>query len=594
MKKTIAILLSLVMAISVLTACAQTAAPAATEAPVAEATAAPTEEVAQPMTSGEGGGFPVSPLYFYTNMYCLHEGIENVWYTPFGYYFFTGATGKADITACIASEPETIDPGLISSVDGSTYTNHQFENLMKYATTGEQYQDDPSMLNTKIVNGIAESYTSVANADGTVTYTFTLRDANWSDGQPVTANDFVYSWRRLVDPTTASDYGYILDGIVVNATEVNGGSMTPDQLGVAAVDDKTFQVTLVAECPYFLELCAFASLMPLREDVVSASATWTDPATIVVNGPYKVTEWVHDSYIKLAKNPEYYDAANVTGPETITYYLSDSETAILSAYQSGEYDFIENFPTDMVKSLQESGDCYINDYVGTYFLYISAKNIPDWRVRAAITLVIDRQNIVDNVTQANQVPATGLTAAGIKDSAGNNFANTVSADMPTMWAWLQANLGDALGLDLNNYDDRCELAEYLMEQAAADGYDTAKTIYYNFNTSETHQAIAEAVQSDVKSVLGLNLELANQDWNVYTDGLAADTFGLARLGWIADYNDPVTYLELFVNGNSYNYGEWVNDEYTSLIDQAKKLPGGAERDALLYQAEPILFSGTMK
>lgn len=166
--------------------------------------------------------------------------------------------------------------------------------------------------------------------------------------------------------------------------------------------------------------------------------------------------------------------------------------------------------------------------------------------------------------------------------------------MPTMWAWLQANLGDALGLDLNNYDDRCELAEFLVEQAQADGYDIDATIYYNFNTSETHQAIAEAVQSDVKSVLGLNLELANQDWNVYTDGLAADTFGLARLGWIADYNDPVTYLELFVNGNSYNYGEWVNDEYTGLIEQAKKLPGGAERDALLYQAEPILFAGTMK
>lgn len=423
MKKTIAILLSLVMALSLLSACAQPAAPAATEAPAA-ATAAPTEEVVVPMTSKEGGGFPVSPLYFYTNMYCLHEGVENVWYTPFGYYFFTGATGKTDITACIASEPETIDPGLISSVDGATYTNHQFETLMKYATTGEQYQDDPSVLNTKIVNGMAESYTSVTNDDGTVTYTFTLRDAKWSDGKPVTASDFVYGWRRLVDPATASDYGYILDGIVVNATEVNGGSLTPDQLGVAALDDKTFQVTLIAESPYFLELCAFASLMPLREDVVSASATWTDPATIVVNGPYKMTEWVHDSYIKFEKNAEYYDAANVTGPASITFYLSDSETAILSAYQAGEYDFIENFPTDMVESLKASGDCYINDYVGTYFLYLSAKNLPDWRIRAAITLVIDRDNIVTNVTQAGQVPATGLTAAGIKDSAGNNFANT--------------------------------------------------------------------------------------------------------------------------------------------------------------------------
>ncbi len=596
MKKTIAILLSLLMALSILSACAktETAVAEATEAPAAEATAAPTEEVVQPMTSGEGGGFPVSPVYFYTNMYCLHDGVENVWYTPFGYYFFTGATGKADVTACIASEPETIDPGQISSVDGSTYTQHQFENLMKYATTGTQYQDDPSVLNTEIVNGMAESYTSMTNDDGTVTYTFTLRDANWSDGQPVTANDFVYAWRRLVDPATASDYGYILDGIVVNATEVNGGEMTSDQLGVVAVDDKTFQVNLVAECPYFLELCAFASLMPLREDVVSTGADWTDPATIVVNGPYIISEWVHDSYIKLVKNPEYYDAANVTGPDSITYYLSDSETAILSAYQAGEYDFIENFPADMIESLKASGDCFINDYVGTYFLYLSTKNIPDWRVRAAIALVIDRENIVENVTQGGQAPATNLVAAGITDSEGNNFAGSSSETLPVMWQWLQANLGDALGLDLNSYDDRCELAEYLVQQAADDGYDTAATIYYYFNTSATHQAIAEAVQSDVESVLGLKLELSNQDWNVYTSGLAEDTFGLARLGWIADYNDAVTYLEMFVNGNPYNYGEWVNDDYTALIEQAKTLPGGAERDALLYEAEPILFSGTMK
>lgn len=594
MKKTIAILLSLVMAISLLSACAKTVAPEATQAPVVEATAAPVEEVVLPMTSGEGGGFPVSPMYYYTNMYCLHDGIEDVWYTPFGYYFFTGASGKTDITACIASEPETLDPGLIASVDGATYTNHQFETLMKYTTTGEQYQDDPSMLDTKIVNGIAESYTATTNDDGTVTYVFTLRDANWSDGKPVTAYDFEYSWRRLVDPDTASDYGYLLDGIVVNAAEVNGGELAPDQLGVAAIDEKTFQVTLVTECPYFLEICAFASLMPLREDIVSKGATWTDPANIVVNGPYKMVEWVHDSFIKFAKNDMYYDAANVTGPDTITFYLSDSETAILSAYQAGEYDFIENFPADMIKTLQASGDCYINDYVGTYFLYLSAKNIPDWRIRAAITLVIDRENIVENVTQGGQSPATGITAAGIKDSTGENFAHTVSADMPVMFQWLQANLGDALGLDLNNYDDRCELAEYLVEQAADDGYDTSATIYYYFNTSATHQAIAEAVQSDVKSVLGLSFELANQDWNVYTTGLAENTFGLARLGWIADYNDATTYLELFVSGNPYNYSGWVSDEYSAIIAQAKAMTGGAARDALLYQAEPVLFSGTLK
>ncbi len=594
MKKTFALLLSILLVLSFTVACTVTEQPSdTTPPPVVETTPPPSEEIPLPMTSGEGGGFPVSPLYFYTNMYCLQDGIENVWYTPFGYFFFMGATGKADITACIASEPETIDPSLVSSVDGSTYTQHQFENLMKYTTTGEQFQDDPSMLNTETVYGMAESHTAVTNADGTVTYTFKLRDANWSDGEPVTANDFVYSWRRLVDPASAADYGYLLDGIVVNAAEIQAQTAAPEDLAVVALDEKTLEITLVTETPYFLELCAFSSLMPLREDVVATGATWTDPATMVVNGPYMITEWVHDSFIKMAKNLAYYDAANVAGPETITFYLSDSETAILSAYQAGEYDFVENFPADMIESLRASGDCYINDYVGTYYLYLSAKNISDWRIRAAITLVIDRENIVTNVTQGGQSPATGLVAAGISDSEGTNFANKSSESLPVMWQWLQTNLGDALELDLSSYDDRCELAEYLIEQAADDGYDTTATIYYYFNTSATHQALAEAVQSDVKTVLGLNLELANQDWNVYTTGLAENTFGLARLGWIADYNDAITYLDLFSNGNSYNYGEWVSDEYTDLLTLAKALPGGPERDALLYAAEPVLFAGTM-
>ena len=291
-----------------------------------------------------------------------------------------GSTAQDDtplvINACIASEPETIDPGLISSVDGSTYTQHQFENLMKYQMVNALAGEDANMHNTEVVPGQAASYTV---SDDLCVYTFTLRDdIYWSDGQPVTANDFVYSWRRLVDPATASDYGYFLDGIVKNAAAIQAEEMAKEELGVKAVDDKTFEVTLEAPCAYFLEMCAFASLVPLREDVVEGNENWTDPSTIVVNGPYKITEWVHDSYIRMEPNEKYYDAANL-GPDAIVWWLSDSETAILSAYQSGEYNFIESFPTDMIESLQQSGDCYINPYVGTYYLYLNCSKIPDWR-----------------------------------------------------------------------------------------------------------------------------------------------------------------------------------------------------------------------
>lgn len=584
MKKYLAFLLCLVMVCSALAACGGTDTPVVEPSETEDPGTEPT--VYDP--AALGGGFAVNPLYFYTNMYCLKDGIENVLYTPFGYYFMMYVTGVEDMTACIASEPETIDPSLISSVDGSTYTQHQFEALMKYVSTGEPFGDDQSVLNTAVDFGMAES--CVVSEDGLV-YTFTLRDANWSDGVAVTAGDFVYAWQRIVNPETAADYGYILDGIVMNAAAIQAGDMTPDQLGIVALDDKTLEITLEAPCPYFMELCAFASLMPLRQDVVEEfGAEWTNPENIVTNGPMIISEWVHDSYIKMVPNPEYYNSEAIV-VNSVTYYLSDSETAILSAYQSDEYQFIENFPSDMIESLKASGDCYILDYVGTYYLYINVDNVPDWRVRAAICLVTDRENIVENVTQGGQVPATGLVAAGITDSEGNNFAAVSASDIAPMWAWLQENYGDAMGLDLNEYEDRCELAVALVDAAVADGYDKASTIYYCYNTSDTHQAIAEAVQSDVSELLGLSFELTNQDWNVYTNGLAEGNFGLARLGWIADYNDPITYLELFAAGNSYNYSEWVSEGYTNLITEAKTLPGGLERDALLYAAELVLFSG---
>ncbi len=487
------------------------------------------------------------------------------------------------VNACIASEPETIDPSLISSVDGSTYTQHQFENLMKYQMTGEKAAEDPNMLATEVALGQAASYS--VSEDLTV-YTFKLRDdIFWSDGQPVVADNWVYSWQRLVDPATASDYGYFLDGIVLNAAEIQAGEKDKSELGIKAVDDKTLEITLVAPCAYFVEMCAFASLVPLRQDVVEAGETWTDPSTIVVNGPYKVTEWVHDSYIKMEKNDKYYDVANL-GPDSIVWWLSDSETAILSAYQSGDYQFIESFPTDMIATLQDSGDCFINPYVGTYYLYLNCTKIPDWRVRAAMAICVDREYIVANVTQGGQAPATGFVASGILDSKGNDFAFGVS-DLGALYNTLQKMYPEA---DLSTYAGRCELAKQLYQAAVDDGsWDPATVLEYNFNTSEAHKAIAEACGQDWSTVLGMNINLANQEWATYTNGLGEHKFGVARLGWIADYNDPITYLELLVTGNSYNYGVYSDPKFDEKIVTAKGMLAGEDRDTLLYEAEETLF-----
>ena len=487
------------------------------------------------------------------------------------------------LNLCIASEPETIDPNLGSSVDSAMYANHQFENLMKYVKSDEHPADDPTVYNVDVDLGQAASYE--VSEDQTV-YTFKLRDdIFWSDGEPVVAENFVYSWQRLVNPETAADYGYFLDNIVLNAAAIQAGEKDPSELGIVALDEKTLQVTLESPCAYFLSMCAFPTLMPLRQDVVEGSDNWTDPANIVVNGAYKVTEWVHDSYIKMEKNDKYYDAANL-GPDALIWNLSDSETAILSSYQAGEYQFIDTIPSDMIASLKESGDLFVNPYVGTYYLYLNCSKITDWRVRAALVLSIDRENIVENVTQGGQVPATGLVASGILDSKLQDFAYG-SSELGAIYAWLAEQYPDA---DLETYTGRCELAQELYQAAVDEGaWDPDTTIVYNFNTSETHKAIAEACGQDWKTVLGVNITLENQEWATYTNGLGEHTFGVARLGWIADYNDAMTYLELMVTGSSYNYGLYSNEEFDKAIVEAKSLLPGEERDKVMYTAEEKLF-----
>ena len=487
------------------------------------------------------------------------------------------------VTACIASEPETIDPGLISSVDGSTYVNHMFENLMKYVPTDEKADESGNVMLAKVDKGQAESYE--VSEDG-LTYTFKIRsDAKWSDGEPVKAEDWVYAWQRLVDPKTASEYGYFLDGIVVNAAEIQAEEKKPEELGIKAVDDSTLEVKLCQDTPYFIEMCAFASLMPLRKDVVESGDDWTSPEKMVCNGAYKLSEWTHDSVIKMVPNDQYYDAAKL-GPSEIDWYLSADETAILSAYQSGEWAFVESIPSDMIGTLKDSKECFTDAQTGTYYLYINCDIIKDWRVRAAMTLSVDRENIVENVAQGGQTPATGFVASGIFDSTGQDFAFG-SSDLGAMYAWLASKYPDA---DLDSYEGRADLAKKLYQEAVDEGaWDTNTTIVYNFNTDDAHKAIAEACGQDWKNVLGLNITLENQEWNTYTNGLSEHKFGVARLGWIADYNDPITYLELMVTGNSYNYGLYSNKDFDEAIKKAKATDAGADRDKALYQAEELLF-----
>ena len=265
-----------------------------------------------------------------------------------------GTTDEGDqpfvVTAVLASEPETIDPTMIASVDGNTYVNHLFEPLMHYATTGTTAKDDDKMNSTKLTFGQAKSMDVSKDDEGNTVYTFTLRDdIFWSDGEPVKAQDFEYSWKRVMDPNMAADYGYLLPDLgIVGGEEAYYEGGDASLIKANAVDDKTFVVVMKTELPFFDQLAAFGNLVPLRQDIIEKYGdAWTEPGNMVSNGPYVLSEWVHDSYILVSKNEKYYDTS-VVGPDQIKFYLTDDENAILASYQSGEFDFIETMPSDMI------------------------------------------------------------------------------------------------------------------------------------------------------------------------------------------------------------------------------------------------------
>ena len=485
-----------------------------------------------------------------------------------------------NLSLCIASEPQTIDPTLNSSVDGAIMVQHMFEGLMKWGDTGTNVAGNVNAA--ELVNGQAESYEKTDNGDGTVTYTFKLRsDIKWSDGKDVTAGDFEYAWKRLVDPKTASDYENMA-GMIAGYQDIHDGNAEADTLAVKAVDDKTLEVTLSYDCPYFLEVTAFPALLPIREDMIAAAGDeWTfDPATYIGNGAYKMVEWKHNSQIVMEKNPEYYDYDKL-GPDTITFKLMDDQNAMLAAYNSGELQFINDMPVDEIPTLLADGKMEIVDYIGTYYVCYQTQKAPfdDWRVRKAFTLAIDSKYIVEKVTQTGQVPATGFVPAGVYDvegATGDDF-RTVGGD------YWNAPVDDA------TYQANLKEANRLLDEAGYEDRSTFPVVTYLYNTSDNHKAVGEALQSQWKNGLGVEVKLENQDWSVFLQTRKDGDYQIARNGWIADYNDPMSFLDMWLTGGGNNDAQYVNANYDAAIKKAMSTSDPAERMAAMHEAEDIII-----
>ncbi len=465
--------------------------------------------------------------------------------------------GVLDIN--IASEPDSIDPALNTSVDGAIMISHLFESLIRW--------DDDGEGNAVLKPGIAESWEV---SDDGLTWTFKLRDAKWSDGKDITADDFVYSWNRLVDPATGADYEYMLDMVK---------GYDEKKLDISAPDSKTFVVNLSVKCPYFEEICAFPAVMPVRKDIIEANKTWTNsPDTLVSNGAYKLEKWEHNSTLSMVKNPEYYDQDSVKA-EKLAFHLQDDQNAIYASYRSGDLDFINSVPQEEIQKLLDTKELKIRPYVGTYFVCFNTEKEPfnDPKVRKAFSLAIDRNFIVNQVTGQGQEPATAYVPSGVYDAKGAE-----GDDFRTVG-------GDYYSINDEDYEKNIEEAKKLMEEAGYKDGEGFPQIDYLYNTDENHKAIAEALQNMWQENLGVQVSLQNQDWNVFLKERKEGNYNIARHGWIADYNDPMSFIDMWLTGGGNNDAQYKNEEFDKYVKAAKATSDPDERMENMHKAEDILI-----
>ena len=583
MKKILALVLALAMVFA-LAACGSSQAPAATAAPAAESSSeAPAEAPAE---------------------------------TPV-------EAGPSSIAVCLSSEPDTLDPALNSAVDGATMLVHLFSGLAKWA-------EDANGALVIVPDAAEELVEGVENEDGTVTYTYTLRDGlKWSDGQPVTAADFAFAWQRAASVELAADYGYMFE--VVDGYDDIWADEPPEgaQLNVKAIDDKTLEVTLANAVAYWNELLAFPTYFPVREDVVADEGWATDPATYVSNGAYTMTGWDHNSLITLEKNPDFVDADEIL-MDKIECYLSDDANNQLTNFKNGTWQMIDDVPTNEIPALKVDypDEFTVVGQIGTYYVCwnVNEDILPassgltgveaeaaKAEIRNAISLLFDRNYIVEEIGQAGQVPASSFVAMGMTNPDGSQFYETAGHNDGFVGYYdvsedaFEDNFNKALEVLKKYYD-------YDETTGQISGF---PTMTYLYNTNEGHKAIGEYLQSALAGV-GITMNMENQEWNTFLNTRKQGDYSIARNGWLADYNDPICFLDMWTtaSGNNdvqfgkgehkdlamYNLdltdlgydvkvenGTWA-DTYDVLIKTIKSCGDNEVRYELMHRAEDLLMS----
>ncbi|MBQ8845814.1 MAG: peptide ABC transporter substrate-binding protein [Lachnospiraceae bacterium] len=522
---------------------------------------------------------------------------------------FAGCGGSkseaGSMTLNVGAYPDTVDPALNSAVDGATYIVHTFAGLVGF----EQDASGKLVLTPECAT---ELPAPVKMDDGKTSYTFKLRDdLKWSDGTALTANDFVYAWNRAADPATAADYGYMFE-VIDGYTELMEGT---GKLNVtASADGKELTVVLPVDVPYFHELCAFPAYMPVRKDIIEANGdAWaTKPETFIGNGAYKVTEFSQTQMV-LEKNEHFYNADKVVTDKLIFAFNSD-DASLLTNFQNGSYLFIDSVPNDEIKSLQ-SGEYkdqfYVTGQLGTYYVSFNVNDsaldgfteVEKAKIRQALGLMIDRNYICEEIGQAGQVPAAGFVAMGLTEPDGKEF---IEKNGPNRDGAGYYSVADA------DYQANCDAAIALLKEVAdsskkftVDGNSVVgfPTLTYITNDGSGHEAIAAYLQQ-VWGNYGFTIKVEVQEWATFLNTRKEGNYSIARNGWLGDYNDPISFLDMWVSGsgnndcqfgkgahasyNGYDGKTWA-DSYDAIIAEVKSSSDANKRFELMHDAEDILM-----
>lgn len=468
-----------------------------------------------------------------------------------------GVWAAGELTYVVNNESAKYDPGTTAETFAAPIIGNTFEGLVRLSPEGE------------VVPALAESWT--ISEDG-LTYTFKLRDANWSDGKPVKASDFVYAWKRVLDPASGAMNSQMLYHIV-GAEEAYGGA-DASKIAISAPDDQTLTFTLKQRVPYMLQLLNYPTFYPVREDVVAADPEgWTrSPATFIGTGPFRVTAFNQGESVVFEKNPNYYAADDVT-LDKLTFRLIPDPATALAAMEAGDVDGIEAVPAPEIPRLSVESDAFmIVPALGTTYAFFNPHQAPldNIHVRKALSMAIDRTDIIEFVLQSADTPALGVVPPGMS-LGGEDF--TAGRD----------NFGLSDTADVEGA--QAELAE----AGYPNGEGFPSTVFVTYS-SPPIEKLLEAIQQMWKENLNIDVKIQATEWQVYYPEVQKGEFQIGQMGWGADYPHPMTFLDNFVTGSANNLNKWSNADYDAAIEAAKETSDEVTSRDDMRKAEAILMN----